>query len=62
MENNVKEIKLSAVQSLRKLINLIVADKLTDENKIEFFEEYNAEIINMLEKKISSLNLKNGEY
>ena len=46
-----KQEKIS-LDSLRKLIEGIENNELTDSNKVEFFDVYEDEIIQMIENKI----------
>jgi len=52
---NLGQVKQIAIKCLRTVITAIENDAMTDSDKIEFFDTYQDEIVEMLSDKISEL-------
>lgn len=48
-------LKQMSIESLNSIITMIDDNKLTDSDKIEFFDTYEDDIIEMLENKIKDI-------
>ena len=52
---NIKDLKELGIKSLRSLIDCIVNEKFSDEDKVEFFELFESDILNFLANKVKEL-------